>query len=82
MPKARAEAVRATGAGNRLASALPDVTVRRTRFSLRSNGAAVRVQHTLERDVERALHNADADKLVGGRGDARFVLAVRARCHR
>ncbi len=26
--------------------------------------------------------NADADKLVAGRGDARFVLAVRARCQK
>ena len=25
--------------------------------------------------------NADVDKLVEGRGGARFVLAVRARCH-
>ena len=28
------------------------------------------------------LHIADADKLEEGRGDARFVLAVRARCHK
>ena len=28
------------------------------------------------------LHIADADKLEEGCGDARFVLAVRAQCHR
>ena len=32
----------------------------------------------LQSDDGERLHNADADKLVEGRGDARIVLAVRA----
>ena len=35
----------------------------------------------LEFAAERSLRGTDADKLVEGRGGARFVLAVRARCH-
>ena len=36
---------------------------------------------TLHAAQVESRHNADADKLVKGRGDARFVLVVRARCH-
>ena len=32
----------------------------------------------LRADAGERLHNADAEKLVEGRGDARFVLDVRA----
>ena len=36
----------------------------------------------LRSDAGERRHNTDVDKLVEGRGDARFVLAVRARCRR
>ena len=36
----------------------------------------------LQSDDESSDHNTDADKLVEGRGDARFVLDVRARWRR
>ena len=53
-----------------------------TRPNATAKALAVRQEQTLRRKRLRALHNADADKLEEGRGDARFVLVVRARCHR
>ena len=44
--------------------------------------SSVQLQPRLQRGAESSAHNLAAAKLVEGRGDARFVLAVRARRRR
>ena len=48
----------------------------------RKNLALLTSCATLRAAQVESRHNADADKVVAGRGDARFVLAVRARCQK
>ena len=80
--KARAEPRHGTGAPKERLSALHEPTAECTRPSAIAKASAVRQEQTLQRKQLRALHNADADKLVEGRGDARIVLAVRVRCQK
>ena len=48
----------------------------------RKNLALLTSCATLRAAGLESRHNADADKVVAGRGDAHFVLAVRARCQK
>ena len=70
------------GAPKERLSALHEPMTYCTRPSAIAKASAVRQELPLQRKRLRALHDADADKLVEGRGDARFVLAVRARYHK
>ena len=65
------------GAPKQRLSALPEPTAYCTRPSAMTNASAVRLEQTLQSHDESSANNADADKLVEGRGDARIVLAVR-----
>ena len=76
--KARAEPRDGTGAPKERLSALPEPTAYCTRPSAMTNASAVRQEQTLRSVDESSADNADAAKLVEGRGDARFVLFVRA----
>ena len=63
-------------------SALPELIGHRTGPSAMEIASAVQLQPRLQRSAESSAHNLAAAKLVEGRGDARFVLAVRARRRR
>ena len=80
--KWRAVAMGGTGIRKQRPSALAEPPGCCTRPIAMENAAAVQQQLPLQRGAESSARNPAAAKCVEGRGDARFVLAELAWCHR